>query len=185
MPPENRPPPEPPPYEAFEALAAGELPPAEARALEARIQAESGWAGAYAEVREVERLLREETLLPLPLPLVQRVLADVLPTTRERPLRVLARAAAAILVFFASWLAFSGDVPALANIGPRTEVAAVLPEVLAAAPEGRLPPELAVAAEGTGAALGLAAGGLVLIVLGVALSVRWHRRAARPKESTR
>ena len=185
MPPENRPPTE-PPWEQLEALAAGELGPAEARALEARIRTEQGWAYAYAEVREVERRLREERLLPLPLPLVQRVLADVLPSVRrERPMVVLARVAAAVLVFVSSWLAFSGEVPALANIGPRTEVAAVLPEVLEAAPTGgQLPPEIAEATEGTGAGLALAGAGLLLIALGVALNRRWHRSALPRKEST-
>lgn len=180
---ENRPPTE-PPWEALEALAAGELPPAEARALEARIRAEQGWTDAYAEVREVERRLRDEPLLPLPPMLVERVMAELLPTARERPLVVLARAAAAVLVFIASWLAFSGDVPALADIGPRTEVAAALPQVLASAPEGRLPAEIGPATEGVDVASALAAAGALLLGLGLALNLRWHRSAATPREST-
>ena len=114
-----------PQAEALEALAAGELDAETAHALEARLAQEPRLAALYDEARRVERMLREEPLLPLPLQLVSRILESTAPP-RARPVVMLARVAALVLIFFASWLAFSGDVPAMADVAPHPRLVASL-----------------------------------------------------------
>jgi len=131
------------------------------------------------EDRELEALLREQTLLPVPLALVARILDEVLPAEPVRPWAVAGRTAAAVLVFCASWLAFSGDVPAFADVaaeahvaaavGPTT-VAGVLPTGVTAAPGLDHVPT------GSSGAW-LLAGGLLLLA-GLGLAWRGHARAA-------
>lgn len=168
----------PPPWEALEALAAGELPHDEARALRRRLEIEPTWQAAWQRIESVEELLRREPLLALPLSLVHDTLrridtARILPLEREKPWRVFARVAAAVLVFCASWFAFSGQAPAFADVGPRPEMSARLPALTA-----EVPAVLAVE-PAAGPALALAAGGLLLMVLGVVLGMRWHARATQ------
>jgi hypothetical protein len=167
-----------PPFEALEALAAGELSAAEARAWEARIQGDGRLQDAYARVQQVEAMLRRETLLPVPLALLQETLARVLPLERVRPWRVVGRVAAAVLVFCGSWFAFSGEAPALAAVGPQPQLAAPL----AAAPVTDLaaaaPAVLTSGDPGAAATLALGLAGVLLIGLGLFAARRWHGRAA-------
>jgi hypothetical protein len=163
-----------PPWEALEALAAGELPADEARALRARLAIEPDWQAAWRRVESVEGLLRQEPLLALPLALLPATLARVLPLEPVRPWQVAARAAAAILVFCASWFAFSGRAPALADVGPRPEMAAGL------GVRPTLPPLAALLSGGPGGGVvACAVGGVLTLVTGIVLGVRWHRAAAR------
>jgi hypothetical protein len=171
--------PDPVPLAALEALAAGELDAAHADALRARLAAEPAWQADWARIAEVEALLRAEALIPVPLGVLAGTLARVLPPRRERPTRVLARAAAAVLVFGASWFAFSGDVAAMGALGPRPEVAGPLPAIVApvdaawraAAQEGPI-----------SSAPALLASGVALLAAGLGLGVRAHRRAAGAQE---
>jgi hypothetical protein len=84
---------------------------------------------------ELEALLCEQGLLPLPPGLAARVLASLPAPARPAPWRVLARVAAVVLVSLASWLAFSGRAPALADLGPPAGLTAALPRALPRLPE--------------------------------------------------
>ncbi|MDJ0521806.1 MAG: hypothetical protein QNJ90_06995 [Planctomycetota bacterium] len=129
------------------------------------------------EDRELEALLREQTLLPLPLALVGRILDEVLPVEPVRPWALVGRAAAAIVVFCASWLALSGDVPAFADVAPETHVAAALPAQLPAAPATTKVLDVATATPDGHPALWLGLG-LALLAGGLVGGWRLHRRAA-------
>ncbi len=160
-----------PPWEALEALAAGELPPEDEKRLREQLAVEPGWQQAWREVSNVESLLRAEPLLALPLSFVRDAMAAVVPLEREKPWRVFARVAAAVLVFCASWFAFSGQTPALADAGPRPELVVEMPE---------LAPPVTVKfarSEETTTNILRAGGGLLLVVAGVVLARRWNRAA--------
>jgi len=180
--------PEDPQAEALEALAAGELDAETARALEARLAQEPRLAALYDEARRLERMLREEPLLPLPLQLVSRILESTAPP-RARPVVMLARVAALVLIFFASWLAFSGDVPAMADVAPHPRLVASLQNAsLANMPlPGGLPdvgaavfhaPEQAAADRSLVGVLMTTVVGLVLLVAGFAFALFSHLAAA-------
>ncbi|MDJ0974200.1 MAG: hypothetical protein QNJ98_07055 [Planctomycetota bacterium] len=184
------------PWGALEDLAAGDLPPAEARDLQARIDQNPALAKAYAEAERLEALLRAEAPYAAPLGLTQRVLAVVVPEAtfaRPRPLATLARVAAVVLVFFSSWLIVGGETPALAAVREAPLVTAALPTVKTSAvvPEPDRWYRSPVLAEATAVArpestesvpgepLVFAAAGLLVLGLGVGLAARWHRAPAR------
>ena len=170
-------------WTALEALAAGEQPAAEAEAWNRRLAEEPALAAAYAEVTRIEHLLRAEPMLPVPLGLVARVAAEVAPARAPRPLQALARVAAAVLVFFAAWLAFAEETPAVADIRPGPALVDALPGLDpsgAVSQEARAlldtatPAELAASARGGFLLIGA---GIVLLALGLAIALRWHRLA--------
>ncbi len=148
--------------------------------------------------QELEALLREQQMLPVPLALISRVL-DAMPAYQGaasepvRPWLVAGRAAAAIVVFFASWFAFSGQVPALADVVPEARLASALEtsDLVDKLPGGLpvktpSPRTLATAGLGTAAgapaepALAWTAAGLLLLLAGAAFAWRTHRAAAAP-----
>jgi hypothetical protein len=131
---------------------------------------------------ELEALLREQTLLPVPLALVGRILDELLPVEPVRPWALVGRAAAAVIVFCASWLALSGGVPAFADVTAQQHVdsalrAAALP---AEFPIGAAAPAvLDVAGTGpTTSALVWLGLGAVLLLGGLAAAWRLHHGAA-------
>jgi len=139
---------------------------------------------------ELDALLREQPLLPLPPALRARILADV-PAYRVlrlqpvRPWALACRAAAAILVFFSSWLAFSGTTPALASVmSPEAHLAAAIEGPVLTAPLDMPLPTAAsdvlasAAGVPAGSPLPWLAGGLVVLFAGLALGWKAHRRAS-------
>jgi len=140
---------------------------------------------------DLDTLLRAQTFLPLPPALTARILAD-LPTYRVvrlepvRPWALAARAAAAILVFCSSWLVFSGTTPALAGVAsPEAHLAAAVEAPVLVAPLDVPLPTTAsdvlasTAGVPTGSPLPWLAGGLAVLLAGLALAWKAHRRAAR------
>ena len=119
----NHPPPPPPPappgpdevsWEDLERLAAGEAEDRVATALRERIAADPALSARFERTLEVERLLRDPSLLPLPAGLVVRVLGGL---PARRPLRLLpalARFAAAVLLALGACVAVEGTIPSLA-----------------------------------------------------------------------
>lgn len=140
-------------------------------------------SGRFPGDPELEALLREQPLHTLPLALVSQILDEVLPVTPTRPLVVLGRVAAAVVVFFASWFAVSGEAPALADGIPQARVVAALPDSLpqaAAVPSAWTPPAVA---SGDPQAAPFLLVGLLVFVAG--LLGAWWLAARAPARSTR
>ncbi len=128
----------------------------------------------------LESVLREQRLLPLPLALMSRILGEILPLERVRPLTLLSRVAAAAAVFLAAWFAFAGNAPALADVAPSAKVAAALPSSLG--PDGRAGDALAAADALTTTSVSAGAwvllgSGLLLLLAGLALTIWFHQPA--------
>jgi len=178
---------------AYGELAAGELGADAAAALRAHLAADPGAAARFEEARTVERLLRAEPLLPLPLSLVGRILTTTVPgwaPRRARPHVVLARVAACVLVTLASWVALAGELPAMADmVTPHARLVASLEDVAVFEGDG-LPRPPAVghvfdasqrAADESDPAetLALTLIGLLLLAGGTAYVLLSHQAAAR------
>ena len=90
----------------------------------------------HPEDAALEAALRAQPPYALPAALVGRIRDQAIAPRPLRPLAVVARVAAAVLVVFAAWFAVSGDTPALADAAPQPRVVAVLPPGL---PHAALP----------------------------------------------
>ncbi len=171
------------PWEALEQLAAGELSAEEAQALRTRIDAEPALRSAYASVAHVEAALKGEPLWQAPLGLTTRVLESIVPRRRSR-LMTFARVAAAVLVFFSSWIAFSGTAPAWADVkhpAPYLEqVPELTPRVELTTSPSALLDATSPASVDVGATILMLVGMLVLVA-GMVLLIRVHMRAASAK----
>ncbi len=171
------------PWVALEQLAAGELSAEAAKALRTRIDADPTLRSAYAQVEHIEAALRGEPLWQAPLGLTQRVLESVVPRRSSR-VATFARVAAAVLVFFSSWIALSGTAPAWADVRRPAPVLESVPSVTPHLELTRSPAVLldvaapdALSEASIGAAVPMLAGVLVLAV-GMVLLLRAHRRAS-------
>lgn len=176
------------------ALAAGELDASESAAWQARLAEDPALRADFEQIQALDRRLSAEPLLPLPAFLVPRILgaSTQIPRApiRVRPHILLARVAASALIAFASWLAFSGEMPALMDAGAPGRLVASLSSpafgealplslslqtdarcvLMAPVPEGASPSLV-----GT---LMLSVVGLLLLVLGLAFARSGHRAAA-------
>lgn len=182
------------PDDVLSALAAGELPAAEADAVRRRAAAEPELARRLAAAERVERALRTDDLLPVPLALLATVLERVRSEPALRPdaassprrtptaVRRFGAIAATLLVSFGLWAAISGYEPTAAFGLPAP---APGPSLAAGLGDGLRPPsaplydlgeawtELAPApAEGPVPSLLWIAGGLALLALAGALARR-------------
>lgn len=121
-----------PPWEALEDLAADALAPDEARRLEARIAADPEVAAAWAEVRRLDDALSDLPLAPLPVGLTARIQARIADeaagtTHAARPVAILRRLAAMLVLALGAWFALQNTMPAADGLLPTagwTEVAA-------------------------------------------------------------
>jgi len=192
--------------EALQALAVGELDAQKAAALRARLEADPGLRAAFDDIETLEGRLQAEPLLPLPHFLVPRILAATTTATttattagaREpahvRPHILLARVAACALIAFASWLAFSGEMPPPVDAGTPGRLVAALPvPALGAALPVSLQTEAAsvwaphVANSESPSVVGtvmLSVVGLLLLVLGLAFARFSHLMATRTQRAT-
>lgn len=181
--------------QALQALAAGELSSPEAARWQARMAQDSRLRAAYEEFKDLEERLRAEPLLPLPRFLVPRILAATTagtPIAREpahvRPHVLLARVAACALIAFASWLAFSGEVPTWMNPHAPSHLVARLPapaigEVLPSSLRTDvaslwIAPDLSGESPSLVGTLMLSVVGLLLLVFGLVFAISSHRAAA-------
>jgi len=173
------------PWDALEQLAAGELSAEAAQALRTRIDADPALRSAYAQVSHVEAALRGEPLWQAPLGLTARVLEGVVPQRRSR-LMTFARVAAAVLVFFSSWIAFSGTAPAWADVKRPAPYLESVRDLAPSVELGESPTALLDAAAPTlidGAPVDVGATilmlvGVLVLAAGMVLLMRAHSRAA-------
>jgi anti-sigma factor RsiW len=171
-------PPDPPSDDLLHALAAGELPPAEAAALEGRLTEDPVLARRYEGIAALERALSDEALLPLPAGLTDRIAGGLSPRrARGGVLAGVMRAAAAVLAAFLAWLLATGALPTPARAAPAPAVENALraardlvpplPTVGTAVADVGAPPVAAMAL------------GLVLLIGGLILARRMLGRSDR------
>ncbi|MHC5011686.1 MAG: hypothetical protein ACYTG6_12190 [Planctomycetota bacterium] len=175
-------------WAALEALAAGELPAAEADVLRIRIRTDPVVAARYARVVAVEEALAAEDLLAVPPHVVEGVLA-ALPRGRRLVLQPLARMAAAVVLAFAAWLTSGGAAPTLAAAAPADVVGKTLEPAIRLVPLPRVQePHAALAEAGvaTESASPLALGvvGALVLVAGLFLARRLSRGGGPRRESS-
>jgi hypothetical protein len=172
--------PTPVPWEALEALAAGETPPEAARALRARIASDPALARRWRRVARCEAALARQETLPLPLPLLARLRDAALDvaTPAPRPWVALRRFAGAAAAFAGLWVGVGHAAPALAEPAPALVRAAVadLPQMAPDAAAAWTATPTVAAADLPPAAL--AGAGVALAAAGLVLARRWRRGAA-------
>jgi hypothetical protein len=172
---------EPPvPDEALEALAAGELPAAEAAPLRARVAADPALAGRLARALLVEEALRSLRVEPAPQGVVARVLLG-LPRPVPASRRVLlGRFAAAAASFALAALSLAEAAPALAAEAPALRLAEAVAPAAALARRVGSPETLSAVPDVAGLpGAAWAALGAALLAAGPLLARRW-RRAPSP-----
>ena len=179
--------PPPLPWEALERLAAGELEPAEAAALRARIDEDPGLQVAYGQVTALQEGLDALTLHAVPVQLIRGVMERVGPRRRLRWPHIAAGWAAVVLVSIAGWVALAGTPPGMSHGSPPTAwVASVSePEWLMAAEDGDpiFAPTSSLALltnrSDDAVAWPWLLGGLLLLGFGLFYALRTHAAAAR------
>lgn len=171
-----------PTREDLQALAAGELDAATARALGTRIEADEDLAARFAEARAIEEALRAQPPLPLPSGFARRVLARLPARGRTLSWPALARLAAGVVLALGVWIATVGATPTLAHAEPPPVVCNALePAIdLLSSPTFdieslTIPDE---ATDDTPALLVLALAGALLLALGLVAARRTSYRIA-------
>jgi anti-sigma factor RsiW len=182
--------PDPVSWEALEALAAGELPAAQAAALRARLADDPALQARYARVERTEGLLRAEAVAQAPAGLADRILAGLpsrtaaatRPAGRLLRLRALSRLAAAVVLSLGAWLAVAGTTAPRAAAASPAVVGQALGPALQCLPHVEVDAAaLPLSAPDAGGAGWWAAAGLVLLAGGVLLARRLSRGIPAPR----
>lgn len=175
-----------PSAERLHALAAGELPPAEAEALEAQVSSDPALRARYAEIHTLETALLGLSPLAPPADLAARIVAGLPTRGRVLSLGAVGRLAAAVVVVLGAWIVAFGTAPGLAHADTAFGSGALGDAGLAEAiePARDLLPTPAIelsalepANASPAALLGLACLGVVLLLLGLRVARRAHRRS--------
>lgn len=186
------------PWQALEALAAGDLPPRDALALRARLASEPELARAFAQIESEEAALRQLEAVPLPRGLLARIQQAVegaarVPFGPVLGLRWAAvRVAAAVLMFLGTWWMLHEGAPDLETLTRPLPAVAEVAVVNTAAPAqepapgtwlARFTPQVASETNPPEVpTFVLLLSGALLLLLGAVLLVRMQRPQARSRD---